>query len=154
MECTYNGCSAGEGGAPFKTPALAPADALAHLGLHREAAHGKHGDDAGVDAERVHHPNQLSQKAKHVLTQPAKKQSQAKQQHANWQQANWQPAKQPPDKQPPAKHSPTVPTKVNHVLAPETQHATKENVLNKKKLSQEGRDEKEDDATEDNATED
>jgi hypothetical protein len=54
LECTYDGCTAGEGGAKFKTPALAPAQALAKLGLHREDAHGQHGTAAGGGAEKVH----------------------------------------------------------------------------------------------------
>jgi hypothetical protein len=97
LECTYTGCSAGEEGAPFKTPALAPADALARLGLHRESVHGKHRDDAGVDAERIHRPNQPSPEVEHVL----------------------QPAEQPSDKQQPAKHSAAA-TKINYDLAPRT----------------------------------
>ena len=71
LKCTYTGCSAGAEGAPFKTPALAPADALARLGLHRESTHGKQEDDAGEDAERIHCPNQPSPEVEHVL-QPAK----------------------------------------------------------------------------------
>jgi ribosome biogenesis protein Tsr3 len=55
LECTNERCTAGEGGAKFKTPALAPAQAIAYLGLHSEAAHGQHGAAAGVGAERVHH---------------------------------------------------------------------------------------------------
>jgi hypothetical protein len=117
-----------------------------------------------VDAERVHHHNQPSPEAKHVLTQPAEqpqvkppqakqpqakqqpankqspaKQPQAKQQQAKRPHTKQQPTKQPPDKQPPAKHWPAAATTVHYVLAPETQHATKENKLNRKKLSQEER---------------
>jgi hypothetical protein len=43
LECTYDGCTAGAGGAKFKTPALAPAQAVEYLRLHREYAHGQHG---------------------------------------------------------------------------------------------------------------
>jgi hypothetical protein len=41
---------AGVGGAPFRTPALVPVDALAHLGLHRDSAHG----DNVKDGTREH----------------------------------------------------------------------------------------------------
>jgi hypothetical protein len=33
LECTHNGCTEGEGGARFKTPALAPQNALEYLKL-------------------------------------------------------------------------------------------------------------------------
>ena len=46
LKCTYINCTAGVGGAPFKTPALIPEDALAYLGLHRESAHGDNANDA------------------------------------------------------------------------------------------------------------
>ena len=39
LECTNTSCTAGVGGAPFKTPALSSQDAIEYLGLHREAAH-------------------------------------------------------------------------------------------------------------------
>jgi hypothetical protein len=39
LECTHTSCTAGVGGAPFKTPALIPKDAIAYLGLHRDSAH-------------------------------------------------------------------------------------------------------------------
>jgi hypothetical protein len=42
LECTYTGCRALVGRAPFKNPALTPDDALAYLGLHRESAHGNY----------------------------------------------------------------------------------------------------------------
>jgi hypothetical protein len=50
LKCTYTSCTAGVGGAPFKTPALIPEDALAYLGLHRESAHG----DSAKDAAQKH----------------------------------------------------------------------------------------------------
>ena len=53
LECTYDGCTAGEGGAKFRTPALAPAQAVEYLGFHREDAHGQRGAAAGEGAEKV-----------------------------------------------------------------------------------------------------
>jgi hypothetical protein len=53
LKCTYNGCTAGEGGAKFRTPALAPAQAVEYLGFHREDAHGQRGAAAGEGAEKV-----------------------------------------------------------------------------------------------------
>jgi hypothetical protein len=53
LECTYNGCTAGEGGARFKTPALAPVQSLEYLRFHREDAHGQRGAAAGGGAEKV-----------------------------------------------------------------------------------------------------
>ena len=53
LECTYDGCTAGEGGAKFKTPALAPAQAVAYLRFHREDAHVQHGAAAGGGAKKV-----------------------------------------------------------------------------------------------------
>ena len=53
LECTYNGCTAGEGGAKFRTPALAPAQAVEYLRFHREDAHGQRGAAAGGGAEKV-----------------------------------------------------------------------------------------------------
>jgi hypothetical protein len=49
LECTYDGCTSGEGGAKFKTPALAPALAVEYLSFHREDAHGQ----CGAAAEKV-----------------------------------------------------------------------------------------------------
>ena len=49
LECTYTSCTAGVGGAPFKTPALIPEDALAYLGLHRESTHGDNAKDAAQE---------------------------------------------------------------------------------------------------------
>ena len=40
LECTYDGCTAGVGGAKFKTPALEQAQAVAYLKFHREDIHG------------------------------------------------------------------------------------------------------------------
>ena len=40
LECTYDGCTVGEGGAKFMTPALAPAQAVEYLRFHREDYHG------------------------------------------------------------------------------------------------------------------
>ena len=54
LECTYDGCTAGEGGASFKTPALALA--VAYLRFHREDAYGQRGAAAGGDAEKVQLP--------------------------------------------------------------------------------------------------
>ena len=42
LECTNTSCTAGVGGAPFKTPALSSQDAIEYLGLHRDSAHGAH----------------------------------------------------------------------------------------------------------------
>jgi hypothetical protein len=53
LECTYDGCKAGEGGAKFKTPALATAKALEYLRFHREDAHGHCGAAAGGGPEKV-----------------------------------------------------------------------------------------------------
>jgi hypothetical protein len=72
LECTYDGCTAGEGGAKFKTPALSPAQALAYLGLHREAAHGQHGAAAGVGAESFHLSKIPTPEAQQVLAPKAK----------------------------------------------------------------------------------
>ena len=41
LECTYNGCTEGEGGARFKTPALPTQIAQEYLELHIEDAHGR-----------------------------------------------------------------------------------------------------------------
>jgi hypothetical protein len=41
LECTYNGCTEGAGGAKFKTPALEPAQAVEYLRFHREDTHGQ-----------------------------------------------------------------------------------------------------------------
>ena len=41
LECIYAGCTAGEGRAKFRTPALAPAQAIENLRFHREDAHGR-----------------------------------------------------------------------------------------------------------------
>ena len=43
LKCTYDGCTAGEGGAKFRTPALAPALAVEYLRFHREDTHGQSG---------------------------------------------------------------------------------------------------------------
>ena len=40
LECTYDGCTVGEGGAKFMTPALAPAQAVEYLRFHMEDSHG------------------------------------------------------------------------------------------------------------------
>jgi hypothetical protein len=53
LECTYDGCTAGEGGAKFKTPAFAPAQAVEYLRFHREDAHGQRGAAAGGGADEV-----------------------------------------------------------------------------------------------------
>jgi hypothetical protein len=71
LECTYTGCTAGVGRAPFKTPALTPNDALAYLGLHRESAHGNYAKDAEENAERINCPNHPSPEVEQVL-QPAR----------------------------------------------------------------------------------
>jgi hypothetical protein len=54
LEYTYDGCTAGEGGAKLKTPALAPAQAVEYLRFHREDAHGQRGAAAGGGADEVH----------------------------------------------------------------------------------------------------
>jgi hypothetical protein len=56
LECTYDGCTAGEGGAKFKTPALAPAQSVAYLRFHREDAHGQRGAAAGGGANKLQLP--------------------------------------------------------------------------------------------------
>ena len=53
LECTHNGCTEGEGGARFKTPALAPQHALEYLQLHNEAAHGRQVVGAGGGANKA-----------------------------------------------------------------------------------------------------
>jgi hypothetical protein len=53
LECTYDGCTAGEGEIKFKTPALAPAQAVEYLIFHREDVQGQHGADAGGGAYKV-----------------------------------------------------------------------------------------------------
>jgi hypothetical protein len=53
LECTYDGCTTGAGGAKFKTPALEPAQAVEYLRFHREYAHGQHGATAGGCADKV-----------------------------------------------------------------------------------------------------
>ena len=60
LECTHTSCTAGVGGAPFRTPALIPKDAIAYLGLHRDSAHD---DNVNTEAQEhqislsdVHHP--------------------------------------------------------------------------------------------------
>ena len=53
LECTYNGCTEGDGAAKFKTPALAPTQALEYLKFHREDAHGQHGVVTGGGANKV-----------------------------------------------------------------------------------------------------
>jgi hypothetical protein len=53
LECTYDGCKAGEGGAKFKTTVLATAQALEYMRFHREDAHGQRGAAAGGGAEKV-----------------------------------------------------------------------------------------------------
>jgi hypothetical protein len=54
----------GEGGAKFKTPALAPAQAIEYLRFHREDAHGQRGAAFRGGADKVHlskePPDQLS----------------------------------------------------------------------------------------------
>jgi hypothetical protein len=42
FECTYNGCTEGEGGAKWKTPAFPTQVAKEYLELHIEDAHGRH----------------------------------------------------------------------------------------------------------------
>ena len=42
FECTYNGCTEGEGGARWKTPAFPTQVAKEYLELHIEDAHGRH----------------------------------------------------------------------------------------------------------------
>jgi hypothetical protein len=55
LECTHTSCTAGVGGAPFRTPALIPKDAIAYLGLHRDSAHGDN-----VKDEAQEHQTSLS----------------------------------------------------------------------------------------------
>jgi hypothetical protein len=54
LECTYDGCTAGEGGAKFKTPALAPVQAVEYLRFHREVAHGQREAAARGGDKKVH----------------------------------------------------------------------------------------------------
>jgi hypothetical protein len=56
LECTYDGCTAGEVGAKFKTLALAPSQSVTYLGFHREDGHGQRRAAAGGGAERVQLP--------------------------------------------------------------------------------------------------
>jgi hypothetical protein len=63
LECTYDGCTAGEGGPKFMTPALAPAQAVEYLRFHREYAHGQHGAAAGEVPRRSNFPRYQDQKA-------------------------------------------------------------------------------------------
>jgi hypothetical protein len=53
LECTYDGCTAGEGGAKFKTPALAPTQAVEYLKFYREDIHGQRGAAAGEGSDKV-----------------------------------------------------------------------------------------------------
>jgi hypothetical protein len=53
LECTYDGCTAGEGGAKFRTPALAPALAVTYRWFHREDAHSQGGAAARGGGEKV-----------------------------------------------------------------------------------------------------
>ena len=46
LECTFGGCTAGEGGAKYRTQALAPAQAMDRLKFHREYTHGRQMVDA------------------------------------------------------------------------------------------------------------
>jgi hypothetical protein len=57
LECTNLDCKAGAGGAPFKTPALMPEDALDYLILHRESAHSHNVEDAKESTLRITSPN-------------------------------------------------------------------------------------------------
>jgi hypothetical protein len=53
LECTYDGCTAGEGGIKFKTTALAPAQAVEYLRFHREDTHGQRGAGARGSSDKV-----------------------------------------------------------------------------------------------------
>jgi hypothetical protein len=53
LECTHNGCTEGEGGARFKTQALAPQHALEYLKLHIEGANGRPLVGAGGGANKA-----------------------------------------------------------------------------------------------------
>jgi hypothetical protein len=48
LKCMNTSCTAGVGGAPFRTPALIQKNAIAYLGLHRDSAHG---DNVKVEAQ-------------------------------------------------------------------------------------------------------
>jgi hypothetical protein len=61
LECTDLDCNAGVGGAPFKTPALMPGDALDYIMLHREPAHSYNVKDAKESALRIKSPNHQNQ---------------------------------------------------------------------------------------------
>ena len=66
LECTNLDCKAGAGGAPFKTPALMPEDALDYLMLHRESAHSHYVKDAKESALRITSPNHQNQSLEQV----------------------------------------------------------------------------------------
>jgi hypothetical protein len=66
LECTNVECTAGVGRAPFKTPALMPAEALAYLGLHRESAHGHYVNDAEQSAMRITCPIHPNPRLEHI----------------------------------------------------------------------------------------
>ena len=51
LKCTHNGCTEGEGGARFKTPALPPQVAQEYLELHIKDAHGRQIVGAGGGAK-------------------------------------------------------------------------------------------------------
>ena len=57
LEFTNLNCNAGVGGAPFKTPALMPEDALDYLMLHRESAHSHCVKDAKESEMKITSPN-------------------------------------------------------------------------------------------------
>ena len=53
LDCTYNGCTSGEGGAKFRTPALKKAQyAQEYLNFHIEDVHGRRIVGAGGGADK------------------------------------------------------------------------------------------------------
>ena len=53
MECTFEGCTSGVGGAKFKTTASDLAKNNIYLQYHREDAHGQRGAGAGGGASKI-----------------------------------------------------------------------------------------------------
>ena len=53
LECTFEGCTSGVGGAKFKTPRGDLAQTVVYLQYHREEAHGQRGAGAGGGGSKV-----------------------------------------------------------------------------------------------------
>jgi hypothetical protein len=53
LECTFEGCTSGEAGAKFKTPAGDLAHTILYLQQHREDVHGQREAGAGGGASKV-----------------------------------------------------------------------------------------------------